>query len=226
VFVLFFIELGTRRVHLAGCTTQPTAAWVTQQARQVSWHLQDGRVTARYLIHDRDAKFVPAFDAVLRSEGVEVVRTSYRAPTANAIAERWVGSVRRECLDHLLIVSEAHLRRVLSVYVAHYNQARPHQGLEQGTPIPLADRAGQGAIRRRELLGGLLREYDREAALHERAADRVSTPHTCACITGDCGSDNPAFTLSRGSCGTRPYASSDRSRFPTMLLSPSVFTSR
>ena len=92
-----------------------------------------------------------------------MVKTPYRAPTANAIAERWVGSVRRECLDHLLIVSEGHLRRVLSTYVAHYNQARPHQGLEQRIPLPPTERPGQGPIRRRERLGGLLREYYREA---------------------------------------------------------------
>jgi putative transposase len=164
VFVLFFIELGTRRVHLAGCTAHPTAAWVTQQARQLSWQLQDGEVTARYLIHDRDSKFAPDFDAVFRSVGMEIVRTPYRVPTANAIAERWVGSVRRECLDHLLLVSEAHVRRVLGVYVAHYNQARPHQGLEQRTPLPPTERAEQGPLRRRDLLGGLLREYYRVAA--------------------------------------------------------------
>ena len=164
VFVLFFIELGTRRVHLAGCTTAPDAAWVTQQARQLSWTLQDGQVATRYLIHDRDGRFVPGFDAVFRSEGVEVVHTPYRAPTANAIAERWVGSVRRECLDHLLIVNEAHLRHVLTAYVAYYNRARPHQGLEQRTPLPSTEPAGRGPIRRREHLGGLLREYYREAA--------------------------------------------------------------
>ena len=107
---------------------------------------------------------MPAFDAVFRSEGVEVVHTPYRAPTANAIAERWVGSVRRECLDHLLIVNEAHLRHVLRTYVAHYNQARPHQGLEQRTPLPPTEQAARGPIRRRDLLGGLLREYSRVAA--------------------------------------------------------------
>ena len=164
MYVLFFIELGTRRVHLAGCTTTPDAAWVTQQARQLSWAIHDGELAARYLIHDLDSKFAPGFDAVFRSEGVEVVRTPYRAPTANAIAERWVGAVRRECLDHLLLVNERHLRRVLTAYVAHYNQARPHQGLEQRTPLPPTEPAGRGPVRRRERLGGLLREYYREAA--------------------------------------------------------------
>src|SRR5215210_5198430 len=164
VYVLFFIEFGTRRVHLAGCTTNPTAAWVTQQARHLSWQLQDGKITARSLIHDRDSKFVPSFDAVFRSEGVEIVRTPYRAPTANAIAERWVGSVRRECLDHLLILSEMHLRHVLTAYIAYYNEARPHQGLDQQTPVPRAAAVGEGPIQRRDSLGGLLREYYRNAA--------------------------------------------------------------
>src|SRR5215210_6801494 len=113
IYVLFFVELGTRRVHLAGCTANPTAAWVTQQTRQLSWEIQDGELAARYLIHDRDSKFVPGFDAVFGSEGVEVVRTPYRAPRANAVAERWIRSVRQECLDQLLIVDEVHLRRVL-----------------------------------------------------------------------------------------------------------------
>ena len=160
---MLFVELGTRRVRLAGCTAQPTAEWVTQQARQLSWQLQDGELAARYLIHDRNSKFAPGFDAVFRSEGVVIVRTPYRAPTANAVAERWIGSVRRECLDHLLIVSEAHLRQVLSVYVAHYNEARPHQGLDQRTPVAQVTGGGQGPIQRRDRLGGLLREYYREA---------------------------------------------------------------
>src|SRR3712207_2073109 len=147
IYVLFFVELGTRRVHLAGCTTHPTAAWVTQQARQLSWQLQDGEITARYLIHDRDSKFVPAFDAVFQSEGVEIVRTPYRAPNANAVAERWIRSVRQECLDHLLIVGEAHLHRVLAVYVSFYNQDRPHQGLDQCTPVPAPPPVNPGPIR-------------------------------------------------------------------------------
>src|SRR5919202_3494096 len=164
VCVLFFIEVGTRRVHVAGCTAHPTAKWVTQQARHLSWQLQDGAISARYLIRDRDSKFVPAFDTVFQSEGVEIIRTPYRAPNANAVAERWIRSVRQECLDHLLILGEAHLRRVLAVYVSFYNQDRPHQGLDQRTPVTAPPPASHGRVRCHSLLGGLLRRYDRAAA--------------------------------------------------------------
>jgi putative transposase len=164
VYVLFFIELGTRRVHVAGCTPDPTAAWVTQQARQLSWALQDAAVSARFLLRDRDAKFPAAFDTVFRSEGVTIVRTPYRAPNANAVAERWIRSAREECLDHLLILNEAHLWRVLTAYVAYYNRARPHQGLDQCTPVAPDRRWSHGPIRRRDVLGGLLHDYYRDAA--------------------------------------------------------------
>ena len=107
-------------------TAHPTAAWVAQQARNLAWILEERRRTFRFLIHDRDAKFAPAFDRVFAAEGLTVVRTPYRSPRANAHAERWVRSVREECLDHQLIVSERHLRRILAEYVAHYNEARPH----------------------------------------------------------------------------------------------------
>ena len=164
IHVLFFIEIGTRRVHLAGCTAHPTAAWVTQQARQRAWTLQESDAPPRFLLHDRDAKFPTSFDAVFAAEGVEIVRTPYRSPTANAYAERWVESVRAECLDHLLIVNEAHLRHVLAAYVRHDNEARPHQGLRQQTPVLVAPRARAGPVRRRDVLGGLIHEYHREAA--------------------------------------------------------------
>ncbi len=131
LYVLFFIELGSRRVHFAGCTAEPTAEWVAQQARQFSWTIQDEALPLRFLIHDRDAKFPVTFDSVFAAEGIDIIRTPYRAPQANAFAERWVRSVREECLDHLLIVSEAHLRRVLSEYVEYFNHARPHQGIKQ-----------------------------------------------------------------------------------------------
>jgi len=162
--VFFFLELGPRCVHLAGCTAHPTAAWVTQQARELTWGLQEGAAPMRLLIRDRDAKFPPAFDAVFASEGVTIVHTPYRSPTADADAERWVRSVREECLDHLLIVNEAHLRRVLIAYTGHYNHARPHQGLGQQTPVPDDRPWGVGPVRCRDVLGGLIREYDREAA--------------------------------------------------------------
>jgi putative transposase len=159
--VLFFIELNTRRVYLAGCTSEPTSAWVTQQARQLVWEVQDNLPPKRFLIHDRDTKFPASFDAVFSAGGIAIIRTP---PHANAFAERWVRSVREECLDHLLIVSEHHLRRVLKAYLTYYNQARPHQGLQQQTPIPLPPCPSQGEIRRREVLGGLIHGYYREAA--------------------------------------------------------------
>ncbi len=135
-----------------------------QQARNLRWVLQDEGCTFRYLIHDRDAKFASAFDRVFATEGITVVRTPYRAPRANAHAERWGHSARQECLDHLLIAGEASLRRVLTAYVAHYNKARPHHGLAQGCPILLTAAPAGGAVRRRDKLGGLLHKCYREAA--------------------------------------------------------------
>jgi putative transposase len=164
LYALFFLEVGTRRVHFAGCTDHPTAAWVTQQARNLAWTLQEDGVPVRYLIHDRDAKFPPTFDTIFAAEGVEVIRTPCRAPNANAYAERWIRSARAECLDHLLIAGEAHLRRVLRQYLAHYNQARPHQGLEQRCPVALPPPVRDGPVRRRDRLGGLLHDYYRDAA--------------------------------------------------------------
>ncbi len=164
LYALFFLEIGTRRVHCAGCTAHPTAAWVPQQARNLAWTLQEGGQPVRYLIHDRDAKFPPTFDTAFAAEGVEIIRTPYRAPNANAHAERWVRSAREECLDHLLIAGEAHLRRVLTAYVACYNQARPHQGLEQRCPVALPAPVRDGPVRQRDRLGGLLHDDYREAA--------------------------------------------------------------
>jgi transposase InsO family protein len=164
LYVLFFIELGSRRVHLAGCTAHPTSAWVTQQARQFSWKLQDGRVAARFLIHDRDATFPAAFDSVFTSEDVTIIRTPVRAPNANAFAERWIRSAREECLDKLLIFGEGHLHRVLTAYLGYYNHARPHQGIDQQCPIPLEKVPRAGPIERRDILGGVLHDYYRRAA--------------------------------------------------------------
>ena len=162
--MLFFIELSTRRVHVAGATSRPDSAWVTQQARNLSitGRLDDMRV----LIRDRDAKFSGPFDEVLRTEGLSVVKTPIRAPRANAFAERWVGSVRRECLDHVLIFGRRHLQRVLGAYADHYNRARPHRSIDLRPPDPAlpAKRLSGSRVQRREVLGGLIHEYERSAA--------------------------------------------------------------
>jgi putative transposase len=165
LYVLFFIELGSRRLYIAGCTAAPDAAWVTQQARQFSWHLQDesGR-PLRFLIRDRDSKFSASFDAVFASEGITIVKAPPQTPNANAVAERAVRSLRAECLDRLLIVSQAHLRSVLAHYAAYYNHRRPHQGRDQEPPVPLAAAPARPAnlaqIRCRPVLGGLINDYD------------------------------------------------------------------
>jgi putative transposase len=166
LYVLFLIEVGSRRVHLAGCTYSPNQAWVVQQARNLAWKLQDGKLgAAKFLIRDRDSKFSAAFDEVFRSEGVEVIRLPFPAPRANSIAERFVGTARRECLDHLLIFGQQHLAKVLGEFLGHYNQARPHQGLDQRRPWPPADEtvAIDAPVERRDRLGGLLHEYRRAA---------------------------------------------------------------
>jgi transposase InsO family protein len=127
--VLFFIELGSRRVHLAGCTANPTGAWVTQQARQFAWALHERPGSFRFLIRDRDSKFTRDFDAVFRSEGIEIIKKPVRAPKANAFAERFVRTARAECLDWLLIINRRHLEHVLRVFADHYNTQRPHRSL-------------------------------------------------------------------------------------------------
>jgi hypothetical protein len=169
---LFFIELATRRVHLAGVTTNPDGRWVTQQARNLLMQLDDDGVRPRFPGRDRDGKFTREFDEVFRSEGIRVIKAPVRAPTARAHAERWVGSVRRECLDRLLIVGRRHLHHVLATYTSHYNEHRPHRSLRQLPPLselPPVDEQEVGAvidhdrIRRRDLLGGLIHEYERAA---------------------------------------------------------------
>jgi putative transposase len=163
-YVLFFIELASRRVHLAGCTANPSSAWVTQQARNLSFSGIFERV--RFVIHDRDSKFAAAFDEVFRSEAVTVIHTPIRAPQANAFAERFVRTIRAECLDWLLIVGRRHLQRVLRSYVTHYNRERPHRGLSLLPPdSPNNDpRPSNGKIERHDRLGGLIHEYHRAAA--------------------------------------------------------------
>jgi transposase InsO family protein len=164
LYVLFFIELSTRPVHLAGTTSRPDSAWVTQQARNLA--ITERLEGKRILLRDRDAKFSRSFDEVFRTEGLTVVRSPVRAPRANAFAERWVGSARRECLDHVLIFGRHHLQRVLRAYAEHYNRARPHRALDLQPPDP--ESANKRALRkrvcRRDILGGLIHEYMRAAA--------------------------------------------------------------
>ena len=162
--MLFFIELDTRRVHVGGVTAHPDGAWVTQQARNLLLVLSERGQQVRFLLHDRDAKFSHSFDEVFGSEGAEVLLTPVRAPRANAYAERWVRTVRAECLDWLLIIGRHHLEQVLRVCVGHYNQHRPHRALELEAPdlpagLTTVAEDQQHSMHRRDLLGGLLHEY-------------------------------------------------------------------
>jgi putative transposase len=166
LYVLFFIEHSTRRVHLAGISAHPTGEWVTQQARNLLMNLEDHAEGLKFLIRDRDAKFTEAFDAVFAAVGVRIIKTPVRAPRANAIAERWIGSARRECLDRLLITSERHLRLILSEYANHYNAHRPHRALCQSPPTGRLHPPALGEnvrILRRDRLGGLIHEYSQAA---------------------------------------------------------------
>jgi transposase InsO family protein len=169
LYVLVFICIGSRRIEYVACTSNPDGAWMMQQARNLVIDLDDRGQRPSLLIHDRDAKFSRAFDAVFRSDGMRVIRTPLQAPNANAHVERWVGSARRECLDRLLIFSRRQLERVLRIYVRHYNQERPHRALNLQAPDPTtmpstrADPAST-TVRRRDLLGGLIHEYEAVAA--------------------------------------------------------------
>jgi putative transposase len=166
LYVLFFIEHGTRRVHLVGITAHPTGEWVTQQARNLLMDLEDRADGFKFLIRDRDVKFAAAFDAVLAAAGIRIIKTPVRALRANAIAERWIASARRECLDRMLITSERHLRLVLGEYTDHYNLHRPHRALQQSAPAGRPHPPALGAnvrVIRRDRLCGLICGYSRVA---------------------------------------------------------------
>jgi putative transposase len=168
VFVLFFIQVGSRRVHLAGMTTNPNRAWMSQQARNKAMIFDQERDKPKYLLRDHDGKFVKEFDAILASEGIEVKPIGVRAPNQNAVAERFVQSVRQECLDHFIVCGEAHLRHLLSEYLAHYHRCRPHQGFDNVPPNATlqsekAHSRSPAEVRCEERLGGLLKHYVRAA---------------------------------------------------------------
>ena len=165
--MLFFIQLHNRRVHLAGVTANPTGAWVAQQARNLAVTLAE-EAGFRFLLRDRDSTFTRAFDDLWRTIGAEVIPTPVQAPNANAVAERWVGTVRRECLDHLLLTGRRYLLGVLHSYVRHDNRHRPHRSLDLSAPEQSARQAIAGPpaakqIHRRDVLGGLIHEYERAA---------------------------------------------------------------
>ena len=166
LYVLFVIELSTRQVHLLGVTDHPTGAFVTQVARNLVGDLADRGRSVKFLIWDRDAKFCASFDEVFRSEGIRVIKTPVRSPRANAYAERWVRTVRTECLDWLLVVGQGHLERVLRRYVRHYNEQRPHLGIDLDVPVSDSPTIAPPSlnIHRHDVLGGLIHEYQPVAA--------------------------------------------------------------
>jgi putative transposase len=164
IYVLFFIEISTRRVHLAGMTQNPDGAWTAQQARNFVFSLPDRERPLEFLVRDNDGKFTRSFDTVFNTEGVRVIRTPVRAPTTNAVAERFVGTMRRECLDWILIINRRHLQSVLREFVDHYNGHRPHRALGLAPPEPRTPPTTRASppvapIRRRDRLGDLIHEY-------------------------------------------------------------------
>jgi hypothetical protein len=160
--VFFTVEYVTRRVRILGVTAHPTGQWLAQQARNVVMDLNDAGRRVRFLIRDRDTRFTPAFDAVFTSIDADVIKTPVRAPVANAICERFVGSIRRELLDRILIVNTTHARRVLREYETHFNTHPPHRSLGQAAPLralPSAPADPDATVIRRDRLGGLIHEY-------------------------------------------------------------------
>ncbi len=162
-YVFFVIDHLTRAVQVAGITTNPDGAFMAQVARNLTDPFDGFLRRKRHLILDRDTKFTAQFRAILERAGVRVVRTAFQAPNMNAIAERWVQSVKRECLDQLILFGDDRLRRVLRDYVTHYNTERPHQGIGN-VPIDGERDVGQGDVVVRERIGGVLKHYHRAAA--------------------------------------------------------------
>jgi transposase InsO family protein len=161
LYVLFVIEIHTRRAHILGITAHPTGPWATQAAGNLTMNLDDRIGAFRFLIRDRDAKFTHAFDEVFRAEGITIVKTPPQTPQANCYAERFVRTVHAECTDQLLLCNQRHATAVLSTYVQHYNAHRPHQSRAQRAPndphLPITSPAG--AIKRHAVLGGLINAY-------------------------------------------------------------------
>ena len=165
LYVFFVMEIETRRVHILGVTAHPTGTWTAQQARNLLMDLGARAGRFKFLIRDRDSKFTPAFDEALAGNGMRIIKTPVRSPQANSFAERYAGTLRRECLDHLLIHGEQHLRQILTEYAQHYNDHRPHQAREQRPPLhkPGETIDATARIKRRQAVQGLISEYRRAA---------------------------------------------------------------
>jgi transposase len=170
LYVLVFIEHGTRRMHLGGVTANPTGEWTVQQARNLAMSLGERFEDIKFLLRDRGSNFTASFDAVFQAAGTRILRSAVRVPRMNAICERLVGTLRRELLDRVLILGERHLHAVLIEYQAHYNMARPHQGIGQSVPSDERDApratmidVDSERIRRKPVLGGLINEYTHAA---------------------------------------------------------------
>ena len=164
LYVPFFIEFNTRRVYVTGVTAHPTGPWVVQQARNLTMALEDRDHRVKFLIRDRDTKFTSSIDEVFGADSIRIIRTPVRAPRANAFAERLVGTIRRECLDRMLIFDRRHLERVLAEDVVHYIEHRPHRGLDQLAPLALAppppiSNPEPAQLQRRDTVFGLIHEY-------------------------------------------------------------------
>jgi hypothetical protein len=204
---LFFIELASRRVHLAGITAKPDGAWVTQQARNLLMRLDDEGVQVRFLIRDRDSKFTRHFDQLFESERILVIRAPVRAPRARAHAERWVGSLRRECLDRLLILGRRQLESVVRIYAKHYNEHRPHRSLDQQPPLPkAADDRGTADQRTATAQSSPPSRPTRRAAARVRTgcvADRATRqlPNRASCLSAE----------AKGTCRATPHSVTQRS---------------
>jgi putative transposase len=169
-YALFFIHVPSRRIILSGITCQPDAAWMAQQARNLAIHLDVENQETKLLLRDGDFKFTPQFDAILQSEGMEVRKLPPYSPNLNAFAERWIQSIKRECLDHFTVFGESHLRYLIREYVQFYNTVRPHQGLDNNPidskiiPFPTERSPNPSNVRCKTRLGGILKHFYLQAA--------------------------------------------------------------
>jgi len=203
LYAMAFLEHGTRRLHITGITAHPTGQWATQQARNLATELETRMESLHFVLRDRDTKYTEPFDAVFQAEDIDVLLSAPQAPRMNAHCERVIGSIRREALDHVLILNEAHARQILTEYQNHYNGHRPHRAREQrppdaiDQPAPVHDRHGRRILRTRTL-GGAINEY-RYAARSAAMTFRASQAWLCSLRT-NCAEATPA-RCARATCG-------------------------